>query len=291
VEYTDASSLVKAGRAGPEQPKRFYKFALIDPVDQPFATFCYYYRTWKQLRDLGLLDNEYYTRSEDNNISVIEPSKGSTSGDTSKDGTGTDTLIYEKPGDFLQVDGDGISIHDWRVEAPKDTTAVTSKRIPRTVSSAPSIDDSLPRRDSIASGTYVPCGAPSLEISTGSPQSPRHRASLDIYRLSMPPSIKLDAPKLASRPPPFPQKHDFLSPTAYRPHPAYPIKEWTVRTPSPVRSMRGGITTPPLEGRKVLGITGSGLMGMIWSTWKRSVGGTQAERKSVADEGLWSVSC
>lgn len=70
---TDLLSLVNAGRAGPEQPKRFYKFALVDPVDRPFATFRYYYRTWEQLRHLGLLEAERCVESEGDDMSVIEP--------------------------------------------------------------------------------------------------------------------------------------------------------------------------------------------------------------------------
>jgi hypothetical protein len=58
TKLADSYSLVNAGRAGSEMPKRFYKFALIDPVDQPFASFRYYYRTWHQLQELGLFNEE-----------------------------------------------------------------------------------------------------------------------------------------------------------------------------------------------------------------------------------------
>ncbi|KAF2713030.1 hypothetical protein K504DRAFT_423337 [Pleomassaria siparia CBS 279.74] len=61
--------LVGAGRAGGDHPKRFYKFALIDQTNQPFVTFRYYYRTWEQIRYLGLIDGE----CTDNEMSVIEP--------------------------------------------------------------------------------------------------------------------------------------------------------------------------------------------------------------------------
>lgn len=69
--------LARAGRAGPDQPKRFYKFALIDPVDQPFATFRYYYRTWDQLQELGLLGQSEAGASIDDNLPVIEPQDAS----------------------------------------------------------------------------------------------------------------------------------------------------------------------------------------------------------------------
>ncbi|CAO2653332.1 Nn.00g027430.m01.CDS01 [Neocucurbitaria sp. VM-36] len=71
-------NLVNAGRAGAKHPKRFYKFSLIDPVDQPFATFRYYYRTWDQLQNLGLLDEEWNgDAGEDNDLSIIEPNEAS----------------------------------------------------------------------------------------------------------------------------------------------------------------------------------------------------------------------
>lgn len=66
-------SLANAGLASRDQPKRFYQFALIDPVDQPFAIFKYHYRTWTQLYDMGLLDDGHQVVAEDNALSIIEP--------------------------------------------------------------------------------------------------------------------------------------------------------------------------------------------------------------------------
>jgi hypothetical protein len=65
--------LVNAGRASSEHPKRFYQYALIDPVDQPFTTFRFCYRTWDQLQELGMLENGMQASLEDNNLPVIEP--------------------------------------------------------------------------------------------------------------------------------------------------------------------------------------------------------------------------
>ncbi|KAF3031986.1 hypothetical protein E8E11_000743 [Didymella keratinophila] len=281
-------SLVNAGRAGPEQPKRFYKFALIDPVDQPFATFQYHYRTWDQLRELGLLD-KYYTESEVNDLSIIEPSDGSVTGGDSTDAADSSRNIHNESADTHELDGDGISIPDWGTEKsahkPKDIDRHRSASIESSIDS----NTKTSHRDSISSGTYIPRGAPS-EGSTGSPQSLRRRGQVDTYRLSMPPSIRLDAPEPTTRPLPLPQKSDFTWSTAYRPHPAYPVEEWTVRTPSPVRSFRAGITTPPPESRRGLGISGAGLMGVICSTWKRSFSNTQPITKMEVDEGARSVS-
>ena len=39
-------SMVDAGHAGPGHPKRYYMFGLIDPLDNPRATFRWYYRSW-----------------------------------------------------------------------------------------------------------------------------------------------------------------------------------------------------------------------------------------------------
>jgi hypothetical protein len=282
-------SLVNAGRAGPEQPKRFYKFALIDPVDQPFATFRYHYRTWDQLRELGLLDHGYYAESEGNDLSVIEPGDSSPIRDDGRDGVEPDNTIHHAPEDTFESDGDGISVHDWVTQPgvlkPEDANKRTSTSFERGIDS----DTKSSHRDSISSGTYVPRGAPS-EVLTGSPQSLRRRGRLETYRLSMPPSIKFDAPQTNSRPLPLPQKNDFTSSTAYRPHPAYPVEEWTVRTPSPIRSSRDDITTPPPESRRGLGISGAGLMSGLLSTWKRSVSSAQATRKAEAGEGARSVS-
>lgn len=281
-----------AGRAGSEQPKRFYKFQLIDPVDQPFANFRYYYRSWEQLRGLGLLDYGYYEDTEGEELSVIEPSEVSAQPCNKPAGSDNKDAVWEGPEAF-QPATDCISFHDWRETEQSDeyTCRQTStKQVFAQPVDTTHIRPSPLNRDSIASGTYIPRGAPACGISTGSPPSLRRRSRKDNNRLSFPPLVKFDAPTQAPelRPLPCPQKSDFSS-TAYRPHPAYPVEEWTIRTPSPVRSIRDGITTPPLS-RGGLVSTGAGLMGAITSTWKRSVSAAQATRKSEMGEGPRSVS-
>lgn len=127
---------------------------------------------------------------------------------------------------------------------------------------------------------YLPRGAPStsttIEASgeqVAKQTQQRHsgmRTPPQYYRLSMPPSIKLDPPQASSKPRPTgPHKSDSSPSTSYRPHPAYPFKDWRQRTPSPVKSIRDGITTPPLEKRKLQGFRVSSLVNVFTSTWKR----------------------
>ncbi|KAL8735478.1 MAG: hypothetical protein Q9181_002800 [Wetmoreana brouardii] len=47
-------SMFNAGALLDDQPQRYYTYSLVDPLDQPFATFRWYYRTWAQLEALGV---------------------------------------------------------------------------------------------------------------------------------------------------------------------------------------------------------------------------------------------
>lgn len=222
-------------------------------------------------------------------MSVIEPVEESTVENITDDIDDMDRTSQETPVSMFQVDRDGVSVQKRSIEEHENTKELVCK--PGSESVHSSIDNSLsPRRGSIASGIYIPRGAPDPEIPSGKPPVLRRRGPIDTYRLSMPPSIKLAVPGPATLPLPLPQKNNFFSSTAYRPHPAYPIEEWTVRTPSPVRSTQDDIGTPPLERGKGLGLTGVGLMSVISSTWKRGVNGTQAPRKSDVDEETHSNS-
>jgi hypothetical protein len=126
--------------------------------------------------------------------------------------------------------------------------------------------------------TYIPRGAPAAtkeasDEQAGQQTRQRHsgtRTPPSFYRLSVPPSVKLEPPQQTSRRlPSVPQKAESLSSTSYRPHPAYPVEEWRKRTPSPVRSTRDGITiTPPLERRRGQGSRASSFMSAISATWK-----------------------
>lgn len=222
-------------------------------------------------------------------MSIIEPEGSSTHGDGSTNNAAPSANTDEEQGGHCDVDDDGISVQDWVPDRSQQKYEDASKFELASAESIVSSDTETSRRDSISSGTYIPRGAPS-GFSTGSPQSFRRRGRVNTYRLSMPPSIKFDALEPASRPLPVPQKSDLTSPTAYRPHPAYPVEEWTVQTPSPVKSFRDSKITLPLESRRGLGISGAGLMGVISSTWKRGVSSAQLARKVEVEEGARSVS-
>ena len=38
--------MLNAGFLPDDHPQRYYTYSLLDPLDQPFATFRWYYRTW-----------------------------------------------------------------------------------------------------------------------------------------------------------------------------------------------------------------------------------------------------
>jgi len=276
-----ATRLVSAGRAGPELPKRFYKFALIDPIDQPFATFRYYYRTWDQLRDLGLLDQYLTGGGEGNDLSVIEPLEDDSSGavETNR----SQSALGTEP---------GYVWHDCK-ETLKGGAAATvrSKSEQATNTDTPTRSKSMQPRRSPTRGaaiclggsieqpcTYVPRGAPDLQAGMSidyvgeqaqQPVSSIPRAPKS-YRLSIPPSIKLVAPAYPLRPlPTIPRKSDDDSPTCYRPHPAYPVDDWNISTPSPIGSVQDGVLTPPLGRWREQGRSASALMGAITSAWRR----------------------
>jgi hypothetical protein len=280
--------LVNAGRAGSELPKRFYRFALIDPVDQPFATFRFFYRTWNQLHDLGLLNHEYY--AEENYLSVIEPDTYSTDGNDERQDKQFGTTEQKGPDDACMVDNGKVCVDKGDEKAEHETEEGYEQHIAATDETR-SNEDSTSRRDSKPPGTYIPRGAPGSDPAMESPEPPSHSESLNTYRLSMPPSVIFEAPEPASRPLPIPQKHRRLSSsTAYHPHPAYPMEDWVTRTPSPVRSIRESITTPPLERQKSRGITGAGLLGAISSTWKRSISSGRSPQPEKLNNELRSVS-
>lgn len=171
------NSLINAGRAGPRQPKRFYEFALIDPIDQPFARFRYYYRTWEQLRDLGLLDDECVSIGEENDLSVIEPED-------------------DIPGEPDERASNGSN---------SDTRRDMTEMSPQRCVSAPAEMGGLERSEEPRA--YIPSGAPIVKTSTSTESSfdtpALERASFvrapsHSYHLSLSSPVMLNSPEVAS---------------------------------------------------------------------------------------------
>ncbi|KAF1834758.1 hypothetical protein BDW02DRAFT_630140 [Decorospora gaudefroyi] len=302
-------SLVSAGRAGAEQPKRFYKFALIDPIDQPFATFNYYYRSWDQLRGLGLLEQHHSGIGEENDLSVIEPQEGSVyeTGEAQRTRSSASNDTNDVFQDCSEVAHEENSLNETKEAGPSQRLQTLNGsgliRARSIRSRRPSSAQVSIRRVSHGSEqprAYIPSGAPNPEGDRSGGrdhgQTQQRESFLhtppQFYRLSVPPSVRLDPPEQASRPlPTIPQKSNSASSTSYRPHPAYPVDEWTVRTPSPVKSVREGISTPPLGKRGEQPRSASALMSAIASAWRRRGTQTPDGAASTDDtEGVPSLS-
>lgn len=283
---TDSSSLVNAGRASADQPKRYYNFALTDPVDQPFCTFRYYYRTWEQLRDLGVLEEKWNGEAEEDDLSVIEPQEGSVRNDEASSG---ERHSGDHPADVFHGCADGPADarehnEPSRTNLQHDGDPITADPTAQSTveTRQPSRGESPQKRTS-----YVPRGAPGTE-STTSDEETDTLTGPHYYRLSVPPSIKHvpAEPDAVSRPRPnIPQQSESSSSTAYHTHPAYPVDDWRTSTPSPVRSVREVISTPPLGKQKGGRRTTSSLMNAISTTWKRR-GTPSSERRDEDDGGV-----
>ncbi|KAF2729204.1 hypothetical protein EJ04DRAFT_589486 [Polyplosphaeria fusca] len=238
--------LVNAGRAGAEHPKRFYKFALIDPVDQPFATFRYYYRTWGQLEELCL----FQEGTDEPAMSIIEPSSFEP-GPADPEKMAIETKQSDSD-DVFKESGEG-----------KGGNIKRSYYVPR---GAPDSRNGRPQ-----SSFHEPvCVSRDLQPRSQSQGEVRHSGlgtPPRFYGLSALPPVKFELPAPPTRSlPSIPPKHD-VSSTEYRPHPAYPVEDWAMKTPSPVKSMRDGISTPPLGARR--GFGGLSIMNAVSNAWRR----------------------
>lgn len=67
-------NMLEAGMLPDDHPKRYYTFSLLDPLDLPFATFRWYYRTWAQLEALGVT-KPLAARSSSESDEQISPKK------------------------------------------------------------------------------------------------------------------------------------------------------------------------------------------------------------------------
>lgn len=282
MKCADLVSLIHGGRAGSEQPKRFYKFALIDPVDQPFATFRYYYRTWNQLRDLGVLRPDHSGAGEEDGLSVIEPLDDSVRSTSADQETGN-AVSHGQQGRI--PDGKGDSNEGPRPgprsKREQATATFSLTRRPSVKTRKPSYVGPRMRQAGKTGQlrSYVPVGAPSSKTEPSDKESQeeasqRHSDTLkppQSYRLSIPPSIALEPSGLITRPLPTPpQKSSFpsSSSTAYCPPPANHVDDRAKYTPSPVKPITQRASTPPPGKREEQGRSASSLMGIIASAWK-----------------------
>jgi hypothetical protein len=238
---TNGDSLINAGLASSEHPKRFYKFALVDPVDKPFATFRYYYRTRAQILAMGLSEDEVVEDGESNELSIIEPCETEDSQNGEAEGRNVTQRNFQEASQ---------ATHDGADDPP-----------------------SSPLKTGISTGSPILRGGGprkrSDEHERARPRLGLSRTPLD-YRLSVPPSCKFDPPQPSRRAlPMIPHKRDPAADTSYQPHLVYPIDEWERKTPSPVQSLRETISTPTFGRSTKSRLTPTGWLNAMAGAWRR----------------------
>jgi hypothetical protein len=274
-QSTDSSSLINAGRANSEQPKRFYKFALTDPVDQPFVTFKYFYCTWEQLQGLDVLKHQQQGAAPGDDMSVIEPYADSISSkEKTRNGSRAScedmSHIFHGCGDSI-VDTEGYLNHSYMDGNQTGSTSPTKRAAEQSQIPVETREPSIVKASQRDASTlkqpcaYVPYGEPSTEEEASkedtdrqTPQRQNVLGTPSLYGLLVRPSIRAD---------PRPQKSRRLLTVPQECSSAG--EEWRVQMPSPVEWVHDGITKPPMEKRKGHGIGASSLMSAISSTWRR----------------------
>ncbi|OCL04130.1 hypothetical protein AOQ84DRAFT_367785 [Glonium stellatum] len=203
--------LVNAGRAKKENPKRFYKLSLIDPIDQPFVIFKYYYCTQEKLEELGILG-----RQNDNDDSTLSGLSSTT----------TECSTSQKQNrEEIDDIGEANNSQPKHEDNGTPTPATHGHSVP-----FPALDTHLGN-----------CKSPYERNIT---ETPKH-----FYRLSIPPSLKL-VPSAASSRLVSPEKlTPNASMVSLVNLPSSEV-EWLQRTPSPVKSARTEPQSPLLGNRK-----------------------------------------
>jgi len=225
---------------------------------------------------LGLLEEDV---GEVDDLSVIEPDEGS----RQEKGKGSRRSANEDQDEIHEI-SDGASDSS----RPRSLRASAGPRPQSLMDTRKPSRSELPHANVSEDGqTYVPRGAPGAEVSSSDDEDwqPRQKPS-QVHRLSMPPSIKLVPSEPLSRYlPTIPEKTASSSTMAHRSHPAYPVEQWRIQTPSPVRSFREGISTPPLERQGETGGSSSSLMSALSSTWRRRRAGSSERYDRGAAKG------
>ncbi|KAF2020412.1 hypothetical protein BU24DRAFT_469180 [Aaosphaeria arxii CBS 175.79] len=183
--------LIHAGRAGGSQPKRYYKFALIDPIDTPFTRFRFYYRTWEQLQNIDVFGYR---------------------GDRKKDDDTEAELPVIEPGTELGEEG------------MMESRVVPSGRVGDAAAGVIHQDNKT--LDCLSSGGHAPDHDTVRHDIGNDVSTSKQPYSILPFQLPMPPSLRLEPPRPPSRPlPSIPRKNDRPLSTAHIPHPASPRKK------------------------------------------------------------------
>jgi hypothetical protein len=237
------------------------------------VTFKYFYRTWEQLQYLGVLGADIQDIAKEDDLPVIEPYEDSVRDKETRSvsrASDKDTDVFYECSDSAYEETCTTSRRSSPTRGASTRSGGPLQKSKRAVAEARQHIVGVSRQ----LRAYIRRGAPvaAKEASGEQRNQQTRQQQSDIhtlpkfYRLSVPPSIKLVPAQQNRRPlPSVPHKSGSSSSISYRPHPGYPVEEWRVRTPSPVRSMRNGISTPPLDRHKG---RASSFMSAISSTWK-----------------------
>lgn len=210
-----------------------------------------------------MLRSEHNGVGEENNLLVIEPH------DTRIRSISTDQATYNSVNSGLQNDfeidkGDNSVTKNLDASNKRYVSATTARPFPRETSKW------QPR-------TYIPHRTPSTRVKQLDEQSNEQALQRDnfmskpppSYRLSIPPSIKLEPTKPTIRPlPSLPQRDVSPVHPIYHPSPVYAMGDRTMRTPSPTKPPGEEIPTSSSRKRKGRGRMASSLMRAIASVWK-----------------------
>ncbi|KAF2202397.1 hypothetical protein GQ43DRAFT_439733 [Delitschia confertaspora ATCC 74209] len=159
----------------------------------------------------------------------------------------------------------------------------TNRAASRSEDSDATPTSSSPRPHDLPTGTTKSDTEGNKEVIEG--KGAQHSVTLSakkLKRLSIPPSVQLapsvQTPWTASL---TPRKSNGSFSFEYKPHPAYQMEDWAERTPTPIRSVREGLSTPPLIKRV------PGLVSAVTNALKKRSenGGSAEEVRSMSIEG------
>ncbi|KAF2092054.1 hypothetical protein K490DRAFT_53209 [Saccharata proteae CBS 121410] len=233
--------LANMGLMKEEHPKRFYKFALLDPVDEPHAVFKFYYRTlgispilvYQQLIELGLVESEPFYDESDSEISIPDAASNYMS-----DSDSFVSSPENSPAESSSVEEDADE------DDADETQSQSTLDGYYTAESAASDNDSDDSDDTaIAAPSAASEPSPASRASSASPGL-MNRTNAMFKRLSFPPSTRLQPSREGTR---------SASPKKLRPLPPVPTEDeeqsrhmqWLRRSPSPIkRSSKKDLDAP-----------------------------------------------